>query len=125
MKKLLITLTPVLMLAACACKQPPAPPQPTVRYACTGGAIPSIGASYANNSTTLSIQSEDGQSTHTLTQTPSPNGQRYTDARSNPAKAGSLVWYTNAGRAILYVVTPSPKHPYRYEKVIADCTLQN
>ena len=122
MKKLL-TLATLATLTACASTQP-AVPQPTANYVCDGGAIPTIGASYEDNKAILTIQGEDGRSTRTLKQTKSTNGQRYSDARHTPAAPGRLVWYTNKDKAILYVVTPSPEHPYRYEKQIADCSLQ-
>lgn len=122
MKKRL-ALTILATLTACASQQQPAP-APTSNYACTGGAIPSIGASYEGNTAILTVQSEDSRTIHTLHQTKSANGQRYTDARTSPAAIGRLVWYTNANKAILYIVTPSPEHPYSYEKQIADCTLQ-
>ncbi|RYG61681.1 MAG: hypothetical protein EON60_02600 [Alphaproteobacteria bacterium] len=124
MKKLLPALALAATLTACA-GTPSAAHQPTTQYVCTGGAIPSIGASYANKSATISIQEEDGHTTYTLKQTPSPNGQRFTNARTSPAAVGRLVWYTNADKAILYVVTQVEEKDYTYEKVIADCALRN
>lgn len=123
MKIHLALLATAALLSACAGK-PQTPPQPTAQYVCDGGAIPAIAASYEDQFASLTIQTEDKRTTHTLINTPSPNGKRYTDARTNPAKPGRLVWYTNADKAILYVVTTSPEHPYRYEKQIADCSLR-
>lgn len=122
MKKL-FTLATMATLAACASQQA-TNPQPATNYVCDGGAIPAIATSYEGTKAILTIQGEDGRTTHTLKQTASTNGQRYTDARTSPTAVGRLVWYTNRDKAILYVVTPSNVHPYRYEKQIADCSLQ-
>ena len=115
-------LSLTVLLAACATA--PAPKTQPVTYACTGG-IPTVWVTYSNPSTAVvTLQTEDGRPTRTLTSKRSASGARYDNATSNPPKPGTLVWWTKNARGILYLVVPAkPGQRYDYEKQLAVCNV--
>lgn len=124
MTRLLLPLTAAALLAACASK-PATPTQPLTPYTCHGSITNMMSDTTTYRRHPAVILDINGTKS-TLVQTDdaiaeAPGGTRYTTARTNPAKPGSLVWWTKGSDAILYEVK-SRANGSNYESQLANCT---